>query len=974
MCAAFQPVPARLSPAKREAEVLARWQEEHPFAATQQDAGLPEFVFYEGPPTANGRPHIAHMIPRALKDLVTRYQAMNGRRVLRKAGWDTHGLPVELEVEKELGLSGKPQVEAYGVEAFTRRCRESVWRYKQEWETTATERIGYWVDTADPYVTYSDNYVESVWWALSQFSQKGLLYHGHKVVPYCPRCGTALSSHEVAQGYQEVDDPALLVRFPVTSPGPLAGAALIAWTTTPWTLPANLALAVRPDGLYALADLNGENVIMLKDRLPADATVVAVFPGADLVGLTYEPPFAFGPAGHTWRVLGAPWVEVTEGSGIVHVAPAFGEEDARLGQEHGLPFFCPVDDQGRYTEAVAPWQGQFVKKADPAVTQALADSGRLLHAGTTTHTYPFCWRCDTPLLYMARGAWFLRTTAMKEELLAANAGVQWHPEHFREGRFGHFLENLVDWCLSRERYWGTPLPLWQCECGHQHVVGSRAELEALAGHSVADVHRPGIDSVTWACPQCGGAMRRVPEVVDCWFDSGCMPFAQFHYPFENKELFARQFPADFICEAVDQTRGWFYSLLVVGVGLFGRAPYRHVLVTDFGLDERGKKMSKSRRNVVGLGEVLDQFGADGLRFYVYSSGHPWLPKRIGKAAVGEAARVLETLWNVYSFFVLYANLEGWAPSGRESSAGPLATPPTGPAELERWLLARLASVTAAVRAGLDAYDVVAATRALAEWVDDLSNWYVRLSRRRFWTGGPEGAAAFAVLHHALLQTARLMAPFTPFLAEAIWSNLAPGARSVHLQPYPAPDPTAADTGLERRMALVRRYASAGRAARQKAGLKVRQPLAAVAVLGLEAAALSDEGKALLAAELNVKAVLAAAEVPDGWAQGEESGCMVAVDPQLTPDLAAEGLAREVVNRLQRYRKELGFAVEDRVELWLDGTPDLLAALGAHREYLAGEVQAVALHLGAPLPDGAPALAAAFDGETFTAVAKPAPTP
>lgn len=945
---------SRPNAASREAEVLEYWRREAPFARTQSMESHPDFVFYEGPPTANGRPHIGHAIPRSLKDLYARYQTMLGHRVLRKAGWDTHGLPVELEVEKALGLSGKPQVEAYGLEAFTARCRESVWTYKAEWERTATERIGYWLDTENPYVTYHDSYVESVWWAVRQFWEKGLLYHGHKVVPYCCRCGTALSSHEVAQGYQDVEDPALTVRFPVLSPGLLLGASLLAWTTTPWTLPANMALAVRPDAVYALAEVKGERVVMLRDLLPESAAVLAEFPGSRLAGVRYDPPFQFGPR-VARKVVTAPWVALDQGTGVVHIAPAFGEDDFRLGQEHGLQVFRPVDDQGRYTDEVAPWTGTFVKAADPLVTEALAKGGRLWQAGTVRHSYPYCWRCDTPLLYMARGAWFLQTTAFKDDLLAANAKVQWHPEHFRAGRFGNFLENLVDWCVSRERYWGTPVPLWQCGCGHRHVVGSVAELEQLAGRPVTDLHRPAIDAVELNCPECGSIMQRTPEVLDCWFDSGCMPFAQHHYPFENRELFERQYPADLICEAVDQTRGWFYVLLVMGVGLFGQAPYRHVLVTELGLDERGKKMSKSRRNVVDLGEVLDECGADALRLYVYSSGQPWVPKRINKVVVAEAGRPLETLHNVLTFYELYAGLDGWKPG---------ALPADGLSELDRWLLSRLQDVTQAVRAAMDQFDVTSASRHLLAWVEDLSNWYVRLSRRRFWTGGSAGAPAFATLYHALARTALLLAPFAPFLAETMFQRL-DGRESVHLQQYPVPDPALVDEALEERMSLTRRYASAGRAARQAAGVRVRQPLAAVMLLGAPARLGELEG--LLLTELNVKRVTYGDAAPDGFVTGEDGGCQVAVDTRLTPALAREGLAREVVNRLQRYRKELGLAVEDRVRLWLDGSPTLLAAVQEHVAYVAGEVQVVELYPGAPLPEGAAPLEATFGGERLEAV-------
>ncbi len=944
---------ARTTPAAREQGVLAYWHQHSVFERTQQSPPDAEpFVFYEGPPTANGRPHIAHVIPRALKDLFTRYHSMMGRPVLRKAGWDTHGLPVELEVEKQLGLTSKPQVEAYGVAAFTTKCRESVWRYQTEWERNATERLGYWLDLKNPYVTYSDRYVESVWWAMRQLWEKGLVYHGAKVLPYCPRCGTALSSHEVAQGYQDVEDPALWVRFPVTTPGRFEGASLLAWTTTPWTLPANLALAVHPEATYAVAELQGERVIALRDRLPAGAVPLEEFPGSELAGLRYDPPFYYsGFDAH--QVYTAPWVTTDDGSGVVHVAPAFGEDDARLGQQHGLPFFCPVDDQGRYTAAVPLWQGRPVKATDPLVIAELARLGRLLRAEKVRHSYPHCWRCDTPLLYMGRGAWFVRTTAIKEELLAANEGVAWYPEHFKKGRFGQFLEGLIDWCVSRERYWGTPMPLWRCECGQDHMVGSIAELRQMSVEPLGpepDLHRPGIDQVRLRCPACGGEMRRVPEVLDCWFDSGCMPFAQHHYPFENRELFERQFPADFICEAVDQTRGWFYNLLAVYVALFGRSPYRSVLVTELGLDEKGKKMSKSRGNVVDLAEVLDQYGADALRYYVFASGQPWMPKRFGKAPIAEAGRVLDTLRNVASFFDLYAGLDGWRPEA----------PGDGLLDLDRWLRSRMQGVTAAVRAALQGYDVAGGARELGAWIDDLSNWYVRLSRRRFWAGGAEGRPAFATLREVLLQTARLMAPFTPFLAESLFQGLG-GGESVHLERFPSPDPDLLDADLERRMVLVRSYVSAGRAARQKAGLKVRQPLAAVALLGAP-----DLGSLapLVAAELNVKAVVVAAEaaVPAGFVLGEEAGCQAAVDTRLTPELRREGLAREVVNRLQRYRKDLGLAVEDRVELWLHGSPNLLEAVREHQDYVAGEVQAVSVQVTETFPEGPDPLRVSFDGE------------
>ncbi|MCL4517370.1 MAG: isoleucine--tRNA ligase, partial [Firmicutes bacterium] len=672
---------------------------------TDNAGGKPRFVFYEGPPTANGLPHAGHVLTRVIKDVIPRYKSMRGYYVERKAGWDTHGLPVELEVERELGISGKPQIEEYGVERFIARCKESVFRYRSEWERM-TSRVGFWLDMAHPYVTYDNKYIESVWWALKQIREKGLLYRGHKVVPYCPRCGTALSSHEVAQGYAEVEEPSVYVRFPAEEPAEVLAAfgmgnsnfsldnsrslrcSFLAWTTTPWTLPANAALAVHPEAGYALVDTGDELLVVAEDRVAAGDTILgsavsenavskskisgkslAVTPGAALLGLRYLSPYTFCevPAeAHAYLVVAGDFVSLAEGTGIVHIAPAFGEDDARAGQANHLPAFQPVDPQGKFTAEVAPWAGRFVKDADPLIIEDLRNQGLLYRTEKVAHTYPFCWRCDTPLLYYARSSWFIRTTAFKDELLAENARINWIPGHIRDGRFGDFLENLVDWAVSRERYWGTPLNIWICSaCGHEHAVGSLEELMAMAIETVPpelDLHRPYIDQILLQCPACGGTMRRTPEVVDCWFDSGSMPFAQRHYPFENQELFSATFPADFISEALDQTRGWFYSLLAISILLFGRTPYKNCLVLGHVLDKDGRKMSKHLGNGVDPWEILNTSGADAMRWYLYTASPPWNPTRFYPEAVKEAQRrFLGTLWNVYAFFVLYANIDGLGP-------------------------------------------------------------------------------------------------------------------------------------------------------------------------------------------------------------------------------------------------------------------------------------------------------------------------
>ncbi len=993
-----------------EVEVLEFWRAAGVFRRSlEARRGRAAFVFYEGPPTANGRPHIGHVLPRAMKDLITRYKAMDGFFVDRKAGWDTHGLPVELEVEKRLGISGKQDIERYGVEAFTKRCKESVFQYEREWERL-TERIGYWVDLDDAYVTYRNGYIESVWWALRQIWDLGLLYQGHKVVPYCPRCGTALSDHEVAQGYAEVEDPSVYVRFPVEGEvGGQKGSSLLVWTTTPWTLPSNVAIAVRPEVRYVVVETagggpgHGEKVILAKGRLEevfgqGAYRVLAEFDGEGLLGLRYHPPFDFfaaeAPAlGRAFVVVGADYVTLDDGTGLVHLAPAFGEDDMRVGQAEGLAVLQPVDARGCFTAEVPPWAGTFVKAADPDIVADLERRGLLFRQEKHRHTYPLCWRCDTPLLYYARGSWFIKMTAVRDRLLAENAEVTWHPEHIRDGRFGDWLENVVDWNLSRERYWGTPLPVWVCpDCGRQHCVGSFAELRQMAVARVPegeafDPHRPGIDEVELCCPDCGGRMRRVPEVIDCWFDSGSMPFAQWHYPFENEGSFRDHFPGDYICEAVDQTRGWFYSLLAISTLLFKQAPYRHVLVTGHGLDENGQAMSKHKGNVLDPWVVLDRYGADALRWFLYVTSPPWSSKRFGLEAIAEAqGATLDTLWNVHSFFVLYAGLDGWRPeaAGESFAAGdpPGGRPPRVTAPLDRWILSRLEGTVEEVRAALDAYEVMPAARAVADLVSDLSNWYIRRSRRRFWKPGSDRdkSDAYATLYFVLMESVRLLAPFTPFLAEQIYRNLAGAAAegagafapvSVHLCDYPRPEPGLRDRGLEARMETLRRLVALGRAARHRAGVKVRQPLQQMVVGGLSPEAWADLSPLvdLLTGELNLKDCRPAGDPTEvagdrpGYVVENGGGLSVALRTEVSDDLFLEGLARELVNRIQRMRKEAGLDVSNLAEAAYHADGKVARAVERHADYIKGETLMARMEPGQP-GEGYVSQEWTIDGERF----------
>ena len=842
----------------REKEVLDFWKKNEIFQKSiDRRAGSDVFTFYDGPPTANGKPHIGHIETRVFKDLFPRYRTMKGMQVLRKAGWDTHGLPVELEVEKMLGLDGKEQIEAYGMEPFIKKCKESVWKYKGEWEKMS-ERVGYWADMDDPYITYDNNYIESVWWSLKQIADKGLLYKGHKIVPYCPRCGTALSSHEVSQGYKTVKERSAFVRFKVKGE---ENTWLYAWTTTPWTLPSNVALCVNPDDEYARFDFEGRTVIMAKARIEsvlgegADVQNMTLCTGSDLVGMEYEPLFDFqkGLAENGWRVVADHYVTMTDGTGIVHIAPAFGEDDARVGRDWKLPFLQLVNTKGELT-AETPWAGMFVKKADPLVLKDLDERGLLVKAELFEHDYPFCWRCDTPLIYYARSGWFIRMTEVRDQLLKSNERVNWMPDNIKDGRMGNFLEGVIDWALSRERYWGTPLPVWTCQCGHMHVVGSIAELKKMSRNCPEDIelHRPYIDQVTLVCPECGGEMKRVSEVIDCWYDSGSMPFAQWHYPFENKDIFEQNWPADFISEAIDQTRGWFYSLMAISTLLFGKAPYENVLVLGHVQDDQGRKMSKHIGNVVDPWSVLDKQGADAVRWYFYANGAPWLPTRFSGSLVSEMqGKFIGTLWNTYAFFALYASIDDYRPDQVKAKKEDFTM-------MDRWVLSRLNTLVDYVDKGLNEYKATETSRAISQFVDELSNWYVRLSRERFWGKGLEGSklAAFETLYTVLVTLTKLLAPFIPFITENMYQNLVagniPGApESVHLCDYPRADLSLVDKELEKAMSEVEDIVTLGRAARNASSLKVRQPLSRCLVKGAQ---VSGEPERLIMSELNVKSV------------------------------------------------------------------------------------------------------------------------
>ena len=862
----YDKVSTNLNFVEREKEILNFWKENDIFGESiRARENCPVFTFYDGPPTANGKPHIGHILTRVIKDLIPRYKTMKGYKVLRKAGWDTHGLPVELEVEKQLGISGKPQIEDYGIEPFIRKCKDSVFTYESLWRDMS-DRVGFWADMDNPYVTYHNSYIESVWWALRQIWDKGLIYKGHKIVPYCPRCGTALSSHEVAQGYKNVKETSCIARFAVKGKD---NTYFLAWTTTPWTLPSNVALCVNKAENYSTVKAaDGKIYIMaealLEEVLKEGYEVIETVKGQDLVGTEYEPLFPYAkPDKKAFYVVEADYVTLTDGTGIVHIAPAFGEDDAQVGRRYDLPFVQLVNDQGCFTEEVEGLAGTFVKDGDKEILKRLEESGKLFAAIPFEHDYPFCWRCDTPLLYYARDTWFIEMTKVRDNLLKNNETVNWMPDNIKHGRFGNFLENVIDWGLSRERYWGTPLPIWECKCGHRHMIGSIEELKAMSDNCPEDIelHRPYIDAVELNCPECGGKMHRVTEVIDCWFDSGSMPFAQWHYPFENKEIFDENYPADFISEAIDQTRGWFYTLMAISTLIFDKSPYKNVIVMGHVQDKDGRKMSKHLGNVVDPWTVLDKQGADAVRWYFYTNSAPWLPNRFYDKAVDESQRkFMGTLWNTYAFFVLYANIDGFNANDYGLEYDKLAP-------MDKWILSRLNTLVKYVDNCLDNYKITESSRAMTDFVDDLSNWYVRRSRERFWGKDmpQDKINAYMTLYTVLTTMSKLSAPFIPFMAENMYQNLvvknnADAPKSVHLCSFPEYDESMIDTNLEYNMELVLSAVVAGRAARNTANIKNRQPIGKMYVKAdkeLETMYLD-----IIREELNVKTIEFKSDVSD----------------------------------------------------------------------------------------------------------------
>jgi isoleucyl-tRNA synthetase len=1003
----LRPLPPKPDFPKLEEEVLERWRERDVFRESiRRRQGAEPYVFYEGPPTANGRPGSHHVIARAFKDIFPRYQTMRGRYVERKGGWDCHGLPVEIAVEQKLGFKSKDDIERYGIAEFNAKCRESVFEYLEDWDRL-TERIGYWVDLEHAYRTLEPEYIESVWWALKTMWDRELLYEGHKVVPYCARCGTALSSHEVSEGYQDVEDPSVYVEFPVVDgAGALKpGDRILAWTTTPWTLLSNAALAVSPDLAYVrtedghvIAEARAEAVLGEGTRI-ADR-----FHGRDMIGARYEPPFTFiateefGERGHT--VVPADFVSAEDGTGVVHTSISFGEDDFRIGQEQGIAVINPVKLDGRFEERMGQFAGLWVKDADPKIVEDLRERGRLLKEEAYLHAYPHCWRCGTPLLYYAKPSWYLATSTLRDRLLAANESIDWYPEHIKHGRMGKWLENNVDWAISRERYWGTPLPIWRNEAGETMAIGSLAELEQLSGVKLEDPHRPYVDDVEIPSPSGGEPLRRVPEVIDVWFDSGSMPFAQWHAPHENEAHFKERFPADYICEAIDQTRGWFYSLLAISTLLFDQSPYRTCLVLGHIADEQGRKMSKSLGNIVAPWDVIDRHGADAFRWYFFTSKFPWDGYMFSVDTVGESVRqFLLQLWNTYGFLVLYTNVNDM---GEHAGAGGDLL------DLDRWALSRLHATTQVVRDRLDAYDATRAGHAIAAFVDDLSNWYVRRSRARFWDGDP---AAFGTLHTCLVTVSKLLAPFCPFVADEIYDNLDGSEPSVHLTDFPDVGPR--DVELEVAMGVVRESVRLGLAARGQAKPGVRQPLRAAVVVaaGAEREAI-ERLEDIVKAELNVKELrfvsqadelgsyevkpnyrslgprfgkhmpqvaaavaaldpghvadalrdggrvgisvdghdhelaaddlLLAMQPLEGYQLEREGSHAVALELELDDELVREGLAREIVHAVQNARKTAGLEVADRIELTLGGDGELLDAARAFEDYLTGETLAVAV--------------------------------
>ncbi len=1021
----FKSITPNLDIQQLENEILEFWKNEDIFKRQMEERKDAErYVFYEGPPTANGKPGVHHGLSRAFKDIFPRYHAMTGKYVSRRGGWDTHGLPVEIEVEKRLGFTNKQQIEDYGVAEFNKLCRASAFEYIQEWERF-TERLGFWVDFETAYVTYENDYIESVWNILKKFWDQDLLYQGYKVVPYCPRCGTPLSDHEVSLGYKDdTPDPSVHVRLPLVED---PKTSIVIWTTTPWTLPSNTLAAVGPDVEYVTIERPNEageteRLILAKDLVEkvlgeGEHKVVNTQLGSDLEGVRYIPPFNYVPADETThKIVLADFVTTTDGTGIVHMAPAYGADDLAEGNKHGAPVFHAVNEKGEFIDAVEEFAGQWFKAADPNVTENLRERGLLLKSSTYLHTYPFCWRCSTPLMYFARTTWYVRTTAMKQELVDLNQTINWTPDHIKDGRFGNWLENNIDWALGRERFWGTPLPVWMDEDGNSRAIGSVAELSELTGKDLSemDLHRPHVDNITFNNPDNGKPMTRVPELIDVWFDSGAMPYAQWHAPFENDKEFAEQFPADYICEAVDQTRGWFYSLHAISTLLNKEVAYKNVVCLGLILDGEGKKMSKSRGNIVDPWEVFNNVGADAFRWYLYTSAPPGNPRRFSIDLVNEVVRSFTmTLWNTYSFFTTYANLDKWMPS---------ADAVVEYSDLDRWVLSRLHTLVQEVTASLEAYDATGSTRPIESFVNELSNWYVRRSRRRFWKSSSDGDkyAAYATLHECLVTVAKLLAPSMPFLADALYRNLVLSVDesapiSVHLAPWPAANTDMIDAGANSDMALVQKLVSLGHNARNQSSMKVRQPLGEAAFWTGKTSDVNAINRyaEIIADELNVKAVrllssageavsydlhplpkqmgqafknkfpkvrkevvaladkTAAAKTlldggslnfeidgesfevtPDmvevrlgaqeGFSVAAEGGMVAALVTSLTPELVREGLARELVRRIQDLRKSSGLEISDRIDVTYNASAELAQAIAEHQDYIMSELLANSL--------------------------------
>ena len=942
-------------PAKLEKEIIDSWEKNDIFRkSVEKRKGSKPFVFLEGPPTANGTPHPGHVLTRIMKDVVLRYYTMKGFYVPRRAGWDTHGLPVEIEVEKKLGLKTKQDIEKYGIEKFNQECRKSTFRYENEW-IEMTRRVGFWIDMDNPYITLENDYIESVWWSLKQLWEKGYLYKGYKVVPYCPRCGTALSAHEVAQGYKSVTEPSIFVKFKLKD----ENAYFLAWTTTPWTLLSNVALAVHPDEPYLKIKYRGEILILAEERVARlfkgeEYEILDRFMGKELEGKEYEPLFTYErPEKKAWYVICADFVTMDEGTGIVHIAPAFGEEDYEAGREYDLPVIQLVKKDGTFDEKVEPWKGMFVKDADPLIIKHLEERGLIFAVQDYTHDYPFCWRCDTPLLYYAMESWFIAVSKFRKQLVENNETVEWYPDHIKHGRFGDFISEAKDWALSRNRYWGTPLPIWRCKkCGNEICVGSVEELKKLSKEfpEKYDLHKPFVDDLEVMCPNCNSRMEREPYVIDCWYDSGSAFFAQWHYPFENQEEFEENFPVDFICEALDQTRGWFYSLMAISTLLFNRAPYRRVLTLGLVLDKEGQKMSKSKKNYLDPNYIFDREGADAMRWYLLSTNAPWIPIRFYEDAIKETlGRFILTLWNSFRFYVSYAKLDRFDPVNKY-------IPVDKRKGIDRWILSRLQSTIKEVKENMDKFEIHKATRSIEDFVvEDLSNWYIRRSRKRLWIEeeSEDKLSCYSTLYDVLMTLSKLSAPFIPFITEAIYQNIKTDGmeESVHLCDYPEINEKLLDKDLEESMEIVRNITDIGRAIRGKIGVKIRYPLGkAIVVCNKEIEEKVAPFTDLIKEEINVKDVLFSRdekefgeEIRKGrFVLEEGEKVKVILDSELTDELFAEGLSREIVRRIQSMRKELDLDIEDRIETEISLKEDKINLLKKWLDYISGETRSISI--------------------------------